>query len=49
MKFSKMFLGCRKGELYPTQFQPGDECPPELEAAARKCDALEDVKARAKK
>lgn len=41
MKFAKPFLGVRAGEIYPHAFQPGDECPAELEAAALSVDALE--------
>lgn len=44
-KFSKAFLGCKSGEIYPTQFHEGDECPSELEDAARSVGAL-DVKAQ---
>lgn len=48
-KFSKPFSGCRSGEIYPTEFEPGDECPAELEDAARSCDALEEAKKAAAK
>lgn len=41
MKFTKPFYGCRDGEIYPEQFQAGDECPPELEAAAAECGAVQ--------
>ncbi|MCA1857448.1 hypothetical protein LE190_16160 [Massilia oculi] len=34
MKLTKPFLGVPDGEIYPHQYQPGDECPPELQAAA---------------
>ncbi len=34
-KFTKAFRGVKKGEIYPTQFKVGDECPPELESAAK--------------
>lgn len=34
MKFIQPFKGCKQGDLYPTQFAVGDECPPELEDAA---------------
>ena len=43
-KFSKPFSGCKSGEIYPTEFQQGDECPAELEDAARSCGALMPVK-----
>jgi hypothetical protein len=39
-KFIKRFSGCKDGEIYPTEFQPDDECPPELEAAALSVGAL---------
>jgi len=34
-KFTKPFYGVKHQEIYPTQFESGDECPPELEAAAK--------------
>ena len=39
-KFTKPFYGVKAGEIYPTQFEPGDDCPPELEAAAKAESAL---------
>lgn len=42
MKFTKPFYGVRAGEIYPVHFAPGDECPPELEAAALSLGALAD-------
>ena len=39
--FSKPFCGCKTGEIYPTNFHVGDECPPELLEAAIACDVLE--------
>lgn len=33
-KFTKDFEGVAVGEVYPRTFKPGDDCPPELEAAA---------------
>lgn len=30
MKFTKPFLGVPNGEIYPVQYQVGDECPPEF-------------------
>lgn len=48
-KLTRDFQGCRNGEVYPTQFAAGDECPPELEAAAVEVDALaRDTKAAKK-
>lgn len=40
MKFSKVFRGVPDGGIYPVEYQPGDVCPPELEAAAVECDAV---------
>lgn len=48
MKFIKPFKGCKQGDLYPTQFAVGDECPPELEFAAKEVGAV-DVKPAARK
>jgi hypothetical protein len=30
MKFTKPYLGVKSGDVYPTAFEVGDECPPEL-------------------
>lgn len=51
-KFIKPFRGVPDGEIYPKQFEAGDECPSELEAGARELGALEgseDKKAAAAK
>jgi len=48
-KFIKAFSGCETGEIYPTLFQPGDECPKDLEDAARAAGVLEAKKATPKK
>lgn len=48
MKFTKDFRGVPDGEIYPVQYAAGDECPPELEAAAIETGAVK-VKADAKK
>lgn len=40
-KFIKPFKGVPKGEIYPKQYQVGDECPTELEDGARSLKALE--------
>lgn len=42
--FAKPFRGVKAGEIYPSQFQAGDPCPPELEAAARAVGALQQPK-----
>lgn len=39
-KFSKPFRGVPDGEIYPVEYKAGDECPKELEAAARSLGAL---------
>jgi len=44
-KFTKAFCGCKAGDIYPTDFVPGDDCPAELEDAARSVGALPAVKA----
>ena len=49
MKFIKPFYGCRDGEIYPTNFEQGEDCPPELEAAAIELGAVEAKKEPAKK
>jgi len=41
-KFTKPFHGVRDGEIYPTEFAAGDECPPELVAGAESLGAIED-------
>lgn len=46
-KLTKPFRGVRDGEIYPTDFTVGDECPPELEAGARALGALSEGKSSA--
>jgi hypothetical protein len=41
MKFKHPFRGVLAGEIYPTDFSPGQECPPELLDAAIACDVVE--------
>ena len=41
MKFIKPLYGVKTGEIYPTQFEAGDDCPPELECAAKETGALQ--------
>jgi len=43
MQLVKAFLGVPDGEIYPVQYQPGDECPPELEVAATTLGAFGDA------
>lgn len=40
IKLVKDFLGVRTGNIYPTQFRAGDDCPPELLDAANALGAL---------
>jgi hypothetical protein len=40
MKFAKHFLGVQTGDIYPTTFGAGDECPEELLDAAGSVGAL---------
>lgn len=49
MKFSKAFRGVPSGEIYPVEFNAGDECPAELESAAAAVGALEQPKKQAQK
>lgn len=48
-KLTKPLLGVKAGDIYPTEFAAGDECPPELQAAAESLDALEAPKKPASK
>lgn len=41
MKFIKAFKGVPSGEIYPVEYQPGDECPEELEDGAAALGAIE--------
>jgi hypothetical protein len=41
MKFSKPFRGVPDGEIYPVDYEPGQECPPELEASAIALEAVD--------
>lgn len=43
-KFEKTFHGVPDGAIYPVEYQPGDECPKELEASAQALGALETPK-----
>ena len=49
MKATKPFKGVKNGDIYPTEFAPGDEIPPELEAAAIELGAADAKKESAKK
>jgi hypothetical protein len=42
MKLTKAIFGVAAGDVYPRTYAPGDECPAELEDAAREAGALED-------
>lgn len=41
VKLVKALFGVPDGEVYPREFSAGEDCPPELEDAAREIDALE--------
>ena len=43
-KFSKPFRGVKDGDIYPTAFEAGEDCPPELEAGAESLGALAPAK-----
>jgi len=40
-KLTKDLFGAANGEVYPRTYAAGEECPPELEDAAREIDGLE--------
>lgn len=40
MEFIKPFYGCKTGDIYPTRFNVGDECPAELIDAAASVGAI---------
>jgi hypothetical protein len=40
-KLTKDLFGAANGEVYPRVHAAGEECPPELEDAAREIDGLE--------
>lgn len=42
MQFTKPFRGVPDGQIYPVDYEPGDECPPELEASATALGAFEE-------
>lgn len=44
MKLTKPFRGVPDGEIYPIQYDAGDECPPELLDAAKSLGAVEEAK-----
>lgn len=46
MKFTKPFKGVPDGEVYPVDYEPGQDCPPELEAGAQAMGALGDDKSK---
>lgn len=49
MKLTKPITGAANGEIYPREYAAGDECPVELEAAAKEAGALEAEKVKGKK
>jgi len=42
MKLTKAFRGAPDGAVYPVDYEAGDDCPKELEHAAREAGALSD-------
>ncbi|WP_321940033.1 hypothetical protein [Paraburkholderia sp. J8-2] len=48
-KFIKKWRGACKGEIHATEYEPGNECPPELESAAAEMGAIEGSEAPVKK
>jgi len=42
MQFTKKFQGVPDGQIYPVDYAPGDECPPELESAATELGAFDE-------
>jgi hypothetical protein len=49
MKFSKPFRGVPDGEIYPVDYEAGNECPPELLASAIELEVVEQDQVEAKK
>lgn len=45
MKFTKPFLAVKSGDVYPTAFEVGDDCPPELMESAVSCGVVSIEKA----
>lgn len=43
-KFTKSFLGVPDGEIYPVQYEKGDEIPEELLEAAKEAGAADSKK-----
>ncbi len=43
--FTKPFRGVKAGEIYPTDFNVGDECPAELAAGAKSVGAIDGASA----
>lgn len=42
-KLTKIIRGVVAGDIYPTEIEAGEECPVELEEAARESGALEEA------
>ena len=40
MKLKKPIYGAANGEIYPRWYGEGEDCPPELEAAAADAEAI---------
>lgn len=41
MQFARSFRGVPDGEIYPVDYEPGEECPPELERSAAALKAFD--------
>lgn len=41
MQFSNPFRGVPNGQIYPVDYEPGQECPPELQASAIALGAID--------
>lgn len=49
MKFVKPFRGVPDGEIYPVDYNVGDDCPPELLESATALEAVESADIEQKK
>ena len=47
MKLKGELFGCANGEVHPRIYAAGEDCPPELEEAAREAGILEEADAEA--
>jgi hypothetical protein len=47
-KLKKPVFGVPAGDVYPREIPAGEECPPELEGAARALGALDEARPKGK-